>query len=174
MTILNQLAAVFGDRATRRSRTPKEEPVAFAEYEVLIERDAKSVYDFLIDGLNNPLWRTGIRSIRLRSGSAGKKGALYQQTSTGPGGRPIAADFEIVEARPGAEVRFNVVAGPARPSGGYYLSTEGKRTRLRFALEYHPKGLQKLMDPMIQKTMASEVAQLEKLKAVMEAEPVAQ
>ncbi|MCA4134946.1 SRPBCC family protein [Arthrobacter sp. M4] len=142
--------------------------MAFAEYEVLIERDAKSVYDFLIDGLNNPLWRAGVRSIQLRSGTMGKKGALYQQTLTGPGGRPIAADFEIVEARPGAEVRFVVVAGPARPSGGYYLSSEGRKTRLRFALEYHPKGIKKLMDGMIQKTMVSEVAQLEKLKAVLE------
>jgi len=35
-------------------------------------------------------------------------------------------------------------------------------------LEYHPKGLQKLMNSMIQKTMESEVAQLEQLKTVIE------
>jgi uncharacterized membrane protein len=146
--------------------------MAFAEYEVLIARDAMTVYDFVVDGLNNPLWRSGIRSIKLLSGTTGRKGALYQQTLSGPGGRPIAADFEITEARPGAEVRFVVVAGPARPTGGYYLSTEGEATRLRFALRYEPKGLKRLLDGLIQSTMVDEVAQLEKLKAVIEALPV--
>ncbi|MFJ5958097.1 SRPBCC family protein [Paenarthrobacter sp. NPDC092416] len=147
--------------------------MAFADYEVVISRDAMTVYGFLMDGTNNSLWRSGIRSISLRSGKQGEKGALYQQTITGPGGRPIAADFQITEARPGAEVRFAVVAGPARPTGGYYLSTEGNTTRLRFALEYHPKGLQKFMNAMIQKTMEGEVAQLERLKTVIESSSAA-
>ncbi|MFE4194985.1 hypothetical protein ACFRJ9_03885 [Paenarthrobacter sp. NPDC056912] len=147
--------------------------MAFADYEVVISKDAMTVYGFLMDGLNNSLWRAGVRSISLRSGVRGQKGALYQQTVSGPGGRPIAADFQITDARPGAEVRFAVVAGPARPTGGYYLSTEGNTTRLRFALEYHPKGLQKLMNGMIQKTMEGEVAQLEQLKAVIESRSAA-
>ncbi|MDR6638833.1 SRPBCC family protein [Paenarthrobacter nitroguajacolicus] len=147
--------------------------MAFADHEVVIHRDAMTIYAFLMDGMNNSLWRSGIRSISLRSGNRGQKGALYQQTIIGPGGRPVAADFQITEARPGAEVRFAVVAGPARPTGGYYLSTEGQSTRLRFALEYHPKGLQKLMNPMIQKSMEQEVAQLEQLKSVMESRSVA-
>ena len=142
--------------------------MAFADYEVVISRDALTVYGFLMDGMNNSLWRSGIRSISLRSGIRGQKGALYQQTLNGPGGRPIAADFQITEARPGAEVRFAVVAGPARPTGGYYLSTEGDTTRLRFALEYHPKGLRKLMNGMIQKALEVEVGQLERLKAAIE------
>ncbi|GAA3285473.1 hypothetical protein [Paenarthrobacter aurescens] len=91
--------------------------MAFAANEVVISRDAMTVYGFLMDGMNNPLWRTGVRSIALRSGVRGQKGALYQQTVTGPGGRPVAADFRITDARPGAEVRYAVVTGPARPTG---------------------------------------------------------
>jgi hypothetical protein len=143
--------------------------VAFAANEVVISRDAMTVYGFLMDGMNNSLWRPDVRSIALRSGIRGQKGALYQQTVAGPGGRPIAADFTITEARPGAEVRYAVVAGPARPTGGYYLSTEGATTRLRFALEYHPKGLRKLMNGMIQKALEDEVGQLERLKTAIEA-----
>ena len=147
--------------------------MALAAYEVVINRDAMTVYGFLMDGLNNSLWRSGVRSISLQSGERGQKGAVYQQTLTGPGGRSIAADFRITDARPGAEVRFEVIAGPARPTGGYYLSTEGPATRLRFALEYHPTGLQKLMVGTVQKTMEAEVAQLEQLKAVIESRPAA-
>jgi len=141
--------------------------MAFAEHEVLVPRDAMDVYTFLLDGLNLPQWRTGIRSISLASGAAQAKGAMYRQTVLGRAGLSVAADFEITEARPGAEIRFQVIAGQARPSGGYYLSTEPAGTRVRFALEYQPKGLFGLMNTGIQRSLKAEVAQLERLKDVL-------
>ena len=141
--------------------------MAFAEHEVLIPRDAMDVYTFLIDGMNLPQWRTGIRSISLASGAARTKGAVYRQMVLGRSGWPVPADFEITEARPGAEVRYQVIAGQTRPSGGYYLSTEPTGTRVRFALEYQPKGLLGLMNTGIQRAMKAEVAQLERLKDVL-------
>ena len=145
--------------------------MAFAEHEVLIRRDAMAVYSFLIDGMNLPQWREGIRSIRLATGAAGSKGAVYRQTLAGRPGRPIPADFEITQARPGAEIQFQVIAGPAKPSGGYYLSTEESGTRVRFALDYQPKGLLGLMNAMVQRTMKAEVAQLERLRDILELQP---
>jgi uncharacterized membrane protein len=142
--------------------------MAFAEHEVLIRRDAMAVYDFLIDGMNLPQWRRGIRSIGLASGAAGTKGAVYKQTMTGRAGRTIAADFEITHARPGAEIRFKVISGPAQPAGGYYLSTEQAGTRVRFALECQPKGFFGLMNTGIQRVIKAEVAQLARLKDVLE------
>ncbi len=142
--------------------------MAFAEHEVLIRCDAMTVYTFLIDGMNLPQWRSGIRSIDLMSGAAGTKGAVYRQTLTGRSGRAIPADFEITRARPGAEIEFRVIIGPAQPSGGYYLSTESAGTRVRFALECQPKGLLGLMNTSIQRAIKAEVAQLERLKDVLE------
>ena len=142
--------------------------MAFAEHEVLIRCDAMTVYAFLVDGTNLPQWRQGIRSIALLSGAAGTKGAVYRQTITGRSGRTIPADFEITHARPGAEIQFRVIAGPSQPSGGYYLSTEPAGTRVRFALEYQPKGLLGLMNTGIQRTIKAEVSQLARLKDVLE------
>ena len=86
--------------------------MAFAEHEVLIPRDAMDVYTFLIDGMNLPQWRTGIRSISLASGAAGPRAPCTgRRCWAGPAG-PVPADFEITEARPGAEIRFQVIAGP--------------------------------------------------------------
>jgi uncharacterized membrane protein len=147
--------------------------MASAEHEVLIRRDAMSVYTYLIDGLNLPQWRDGIRSIGLSAGAVGAKGAVYQQTLVSRSGRPVAGDFEITQARPGAEIQFQVIAGPIRPSGGYYLSTEPDGTRVRFALEFQPKGLKGLMKSMIQRTMKADVAQLERLKHVLELQQAA-
>lgn len=142
--------------------------MAFAEHEVLIRRDALSVYLYLVDATNLPTWRDGVRGVKLLHGSAGTKGAVYRQMVAGRSGLSIPADLELVEARPGAEVQFRVVSGPARRSGGYYLSTEPAGTRVRFALEARPEGPFGFLNRMVQRSLESDVAQLERLKGVME------
>lgn len=148
--------------------------MAFAEYDVVIHRDAMNVYNFLVDPVHLPLWRDGVRSVELRSGAAGAKGAVYRQTVAGPGGLPVAADFEIIEARPGAEIQYQVIAGPARPHGGYYLSTEGPSTRVRFALNCEPRGFLARVTSPFRRRMKAEVCQLERLKTVLEDMPAAE
>lgn len=145
--------------------------MAFAEYDVVIARDAMSVYNFLLDARNLPSWRAGIRSVELESGAEGAKGTVYRQTLTGPGGRPVAADFEITEARPGAEIQYRVIVGPERPHGGYYLSTEGHNTRVRFALQSEPRGLLDRLTNVCGRRIRAEVGQLEQLKSVLEEIP---
>ncbi len=96
---------------------------------------------------------------------------MYRQTVAGPGGRPVAADFEIIEARPGAEIQYQVIVGPARPHGGYYLSTEGPSTRVRFALNCEPKGFLVRVTNPFRRRMKAEVGQLERLKSILEDMP---
>lgn len=142
--------------------------MAHAESQITIARSPEAVYAFLADGLNNPKWRSGIQAISLRSGAAGSVGAVYQQTLSGPGGRPIAGDYEITEARPGEYLAFQVVAGPARPVGEYRLSQDATGTLVQFTLDVQPRGLMKLAGPMIERTMRHEVSQLTSLKASLE------
>ncbi|MHC6231809.1 SRPBCC family protein [Arthrobacter sp. MMS24-T111] len=142
--------------------------MAHAENQITIDRSPEAVYAFLADGLNNPKWRSGVQAISLRSGAAGSVGAIYQQTLTGPGGRPVAGDYEITEARPGEYLAFHVVAGPARPVGEYRLTQDARGTLVRFTLDVQPKGLMKLAGPLIQRTMGAEVSQLTSLKACLE------
>lgn len=142
--------------------------MAHAENRTTINRPPQDVFAFLADGLNEPQWRSGVKEIALKSGSAGAVGALYSQTLTGPGGRSIPGDYEIKEAIPGELLRFQVVAGPARPTGEYRLQAADGGTEVRFTLDLQPKGLMRIMGPMIAKTMAAEVAQLNSLKSVLE------
>ncbi len=86
----------------------------------------------------------------------------------GPGGRRIDGDYEIVELRPNELIAFQVIAGPARPTGTYRFEPVGGATRVTFTLHFEPKGLARLMDPMITSTMRSEVATLTNLKAYLE------
>ena len=39
--------------------------MAGAEHEVLVARDAMTVYSFLLDGANLPRWQTDVRSVGL-------------------------------------------------------------------------------------------------------------
>jgi hypothetical protein len=144
--------------------------MAHAENETIISRSPEDIYAFLAEGLNNQAWRSGIQAIALKTGAAGALGAVYSQTLSGPGGRPIAGDYEITAAEPGKLLAFQVVAGPARPTGAYHFSDVPGGTKVRFTLDLQPKGLMKLVGPVIARTMEAEVAQLAKLKTVLEAQ----
>lgn len=143
--------------------------MARAENETTINRSSEDVYAFLADGLNNPKWRSGVQEIALKSGTPKSVGAVYSQTLSGPGGRPIAGDYEITRAEPSTNLGFQVVGGPARPRGEYQLTPAPSGTTVRFVLDLQPRGLMRIMAPLITRTMRSEVSQLARLKAVLEA-----
>ncbi|WP_258803863.1 SRPBCC family protein [Pseudarthrobacter sp. NS4] len=153
--------------------------MAFAEHEVLIRRDAMAVYLYLLDATNLPHWRDGVRSVKLLHGPAGTRGAVYRKMVAGRSGLSIPAELEITQARPGAEIEFQVISGPANCTGGYYLSTESSGTRVRYALEAQPERsfgfLDRfgLLNGMAQRTVRSEVAQLERLRDVLDLQPAA-
>ena len=157
--------------------------MAFAEHEVLIRRDAMAVYLYLLDATNLPHWRDSVRRVKLLQGAAASKGAVYRKMVAGRSGLSIPAELEITEARPGAEIQFQVVSGPAHRSGGYFLSTEAAGTRVRFALEARAGGaagvLHRLraldrvgfLNRMLQRSVSSDVAGLERLRDVLELQP---
>jgi hypothetical protein len=95
----------------------------------------------------------------------------------GRSGLSIPADLEITNVRPGAEIQFHVVSGPATRWGGYYLSTEDAGTRVRFAMEAKREGRLGFfsrfgfLDGMLQRRVSADVAQLDRLKHVLELQP---
>jgi hypothetical protein len=80
----------------------------------------------------------------------------------------VARDYEITHARPGAEIQFQVVAGPSLLRGGFYLSTESAGTRVRFALEAPSLGFWSFLRPGYRRQLRAAVGQLAKLPAVIE------
>ena len=143
-----------------------EENMAHAEKQVTIRRPVQEVFDFILDGTHNPLWRPAVTDIARESPPPDKVGSKFKQGMKGPGGR-IDADYEIVECKPNELIRFQVTADPARPTGTWFEAKDGP-TLVTFILDLQSKGLAKLMDPMINKQMQSEVATLDNLKAYLE------
>jgi uncharacterized membrane protein len=144
--------------------------MAHAEGNITIDRPVNIVFDFLSDGLNNPLWRMSVTDIQRIPSKPLGIGAVFKQGLRSPGGRRIDGDYEITQSKPNELITFQVIAGPARPTGMYKFEAVGNSTRLVFTLHFAPKGLGWLMDPMIASSMRSEVAMLSNLKTYLETE----
>lgn len=141
--------------------------MAHAENSLTINRPISDVYFFLLEGANNQKWRPGVLDIAHDTSTPSGLGAVYKQGLKGPGGR-IDGDYKITRLEPNQLIEFQVVTGPARPTGTYTLEPAEGGTKVTFVLDFQPKGLAKLMDGIIAKTMQSEVANLSNLKSVLE------
>ena len=145
--------------------------MAHAEQTTTINRPVNVVFEFVLKGENNALWRPAVIDIQRVPGKPAGVGAIYKQGLKGPGGRRIEGDYEITESKTNELIKFQVIAGPARPVGTFRFEAAGNSTRVTFTLHFDPKGLAILMGPMINNTMKPEVATLSNLKSYLESQP---
>jgi uncharacterized membrane protein len=139
-----------------------------AERTIAIKRPVAAVFDYVADGRNGPSWRSGVLDVEHLSGDG--VGAIYRQGVRGPGGRRIAADYEVTAFVPNSRIEFRAIAGPVRPTGSYRFSTTTPdETQLTFALQAELGGLKRLlMSGAVQSTMDAEMGALDRLKAILE------
>jgi uncharacterized membrane protein len=138
-----------------------------AQHSVSIRRPVGEVFAFVADGDDAMRWRSGVLDVARQSGEG--LGAVYRQGVKGPGGRRIAADYEITAFDPDHRIAFRAIAGPVRPTGEYRFSQEGEATTVSLALEATLTGWKRLlMGRAVQSTMDSEVRNLDALKRILE------
>jgi len=138
-----------------------------AERTVTIRRPVADVFAFVADGTTAPQWRSGVLDVTLESGDG--VGARYRQGVRGPGGRRIAADYEITRFEPNRFIGFRATAGPVRPVGSFTFADDTGATRLTFSLSADVSGWKRiLMGRAIQSTMDAEMRALDRLKAILE------
>jgi uncharacterized membrane protein len=138
-----------------------------AQSTVTIDRPQSEVFAFFADHTNGMKWRSGVIEIERVSGDG--VGATYHQALRGPGGRVIPADFRVVEYLPPERFAFAVTAGPVRPRGIFDFRPMGADvTGVTFTLEVEPRGLMKLMSPMVARQARHSVAELERAKRLLE------
>lgn len=61
--------------------------MAHAEGNIVIDRPITTVFNFLADGSNNPLWRSSVTDIQHIPDKPLGLGAVFKQGLKGPGGR---------------------------------------------------------------------------------------
>jgi hypothetical protein len=135
--------------------------MAHATQTITVDRPIGDVFAFLADGMNEPAWRPGVTDVSHVAGTGPGVGATYKQTLKGPGGRAIPGDFRITRYDEPTRLDFEVIAGPARPTGRYDLVEKGPgSTEVTFTLDLKPRGLMVLMTPMINRQVRVEVGNL--------------
>jgi carbon monoxide dehydrogenase subunit G len=137
-----------------------------AENSIVIDRSRSEVFAFVANHENDGQWRPGVLDLERASGEG--RGAVYRQGVKGPFGRRIPADFEVTAYEKDSQVAFRTLAGPVRPEGSYRFEDANGGTRVTFALNADLRGPQKLMAPMVRRSMSSQVGALEYLKQVLE------
>ena len=138
-----------------------------AKHSTTISRPIGEVFAFVADGENATQWRPGVLDVARQSGEG--LGAIYRQGVKGPGGRRIAADYEITAFEPDRRIAFHAIAGPVRPTGEYRFAPAGEGTTVSLALDATLTGWKSLvMGRAVQSTMLAEVRNLDTLKAILE------
>ena len=132
----------------------------------MIEKPRSEVFAFVADHENDARWRPGVLDIARASGEG--KGAVYRQGVKGPMGKRIDADFEVTAYQEGSLLAFRTLGGPVQPEGSYRFEDADGGTRVTFSLNATLRGPQKLMTPMVAKSMRSQVDALSNLKRVLE------
>jgi uncharacterized membrane protein len=139
-----------------------------AQASISINRPVSDVFAFVADGENARQWRPGVLDVAHVSGDG--QGAVYRQGVRGPGGRRIAADYEVTAFEPNQRIAFQAIAGPVRPTGEYRFTSDGDRTTVNFSLEATLTGWKALLlNRPVQATMESEMDTLDGLKRILEA-----
>ena len=134
---------------------------------ITIKRPIADVFAYVANGLNGPNWRPGVLDISLVSGEG--VGAVYRQGVRGPGGRRIAADYEVTAFEPSRRLAFKATAGPVRPSGEYAFEEAPEGTVLTFSLEEPLSGWKRFVfGRPVQQTMDAEMKALDRLKELLE------
>ena len=81
----------------------------------------------------------------------------------------MPSDFTVTEYEPGSCLAFQVTAGPVRPGGEYRFRAVANGTEVTFGIEAQLSGWKKyVLSKPVQKSMDSEVAALDRAKAILE------
>ena len=145
-----------------------------AENMVVIAVPITEVFAYIADGTNNPQWRPGVMDITPPEDGP-DEGAVYGQGLRGPKGQRMDGDYRITDYQPPTRLAFEVIAGPARPTGAFDLEEPvAGATMVRFSLDLQAKGLMKVpmrfAGKVIERQMRAEVDCLSRLKDQLEGE----
>ncbi len=134
-----------------------------------IARSPEVVYGFVSEPANDVRWRTGVTDAGLITGpplAVGSEGFASAGTKT--------SRWKVTGIVPGSQVDWELTEGPIKGTGGYRIDDVGGKTRFTLLADVEPAGLLRLLGPVFRRVGSRQnQADVEKLKAILEAEPIA-
>lgn len=109
--------------------------MSYASCNITIDRSVSEIYEFLLDGQNNPLWRPGILDIKQMDDLPIQVGTIFKQGMRGPRNTRISADYQITSCVEDKEISFEVITGPYLAKGRFQLLYSEGQTSVVFSME---------------------------------------
>lgn len=113
--------------------------VAIASETFRVNYPIEDVFDFLVDGTNNKLWRPEVTRVIFAAGPTER--AVWAQTLTTPEGKERKADYRISwYERPG-KLETIVFNGPSRPTTTFeFRALSATSTQVTCTVDVKPLG----------------------------------
>ena len=124
---------------------------------------------YLEDLARHGEWQAAIVEVELLTDPPLRVGTRgVERRRVGPG-FTVSSPYEIVEHEPLRRFRYQVTAGPVRPSGTVRIEPSGTGTRVTVESNFAGHGLGKLFAPMVRRQAAKEIpTDLQTLKSHLE------
>ncbi len=133
---------------------------------VTVGKSVEEVFDYAAQFDRHPEWQDNLKSLTSDGPPA--------VGSTGTATRRIGPSVRTSQWRMSAYERpqivgWEILSGPMRPAGTMRFSAEGSSTRVDFEMALNPRGLMKLIGPLIERQGRKISAeQLAKFKDILE------
>lgn len=109
--------------------------MAYASASVLLHGKLEEIFEFLLDGRNNKIWRPGVKSVEYPSEQPIKTGAVFLQEMNGPPDKTIQADYKIIECDRYKKISFYILNGPYHPVGCFSFGAADQGVSVEFSME---------------------------------------
>lgn len=108
--------------------------MAYADYSVYIERPVSEIFQFILDGENNKIWRPNVIDVKKASDDPIGVGTVFIQGIGTPKGIRISTDYEIIEIEDNKKMIFKVLKGPYKAIGTFKFETCEIKTKVTFSM----------------------------------------
>lgn len=117
--------------------------------EVMIARPVEVVFDYIVDlEANGPTWATDLESVEKTSDGPVTSGTTFKQVQTVMG-KQRETSLQFTTIVPNQRIDAEAQLGPMAPQMSLGLEAVGEGTRVTAKGSPNPKGVFKLLSPMI-------------------------
>jgi uncharacterized protein YndB with AHSA1/START domain len=112
-----------------------------------IERPVEEVFAFVSDAANEPRWHTDVLAVSATSAGRVGVGSTFRWVVDFMGRKDM--DVEVTQLDPGRREVLRARSGPMLPTITYLFEPANGATRFTRQVEVEPRGLMRLMEPMM-------------------------
>jgi ligand-binding SRPBCC domain-containing protein len=133
---------------------------------VTIDRAVGEVFDFVAQPSNEPKWHFDVREVVRPKQGPIALGTTYEWIVRFLGTKTYVG--EVTAFEPNRFIEMTTLEGPVLPQLTHTFQAEGDRTIYTRRIRFEPRGLFKVMEPLIKRMPSPNARWAENLKLVLE------